>query len=236
MLIGEDTQPMGNGEKMFTMSVMIVGSCLYATIFGSVSLLMRQMDSQKSLYHERMDQINTRMALMGLSEDLRARVRAYYAFIWKRLRKLSIRDDDKHSGEDQFLADLPTKLSGDIYLFLHKSMVDRVPIFKGCNERFLLDVVTKLKPQVNMPNDVILIKGEIGDRMFFVTSGKIVIINDNDRVLRVLGQDDFLGEFALLTEEPRSASAVAKSFCHLQVSFFFCTVRVSKCFKHSDNI
>jgi CRP-like cAMP-binding protein len=37
------------------------------------------------------------------------------------------------------------------------------------------------------------------------------------KILRLIGRDDYIGEFALLTAEPRSASAVAKSFCLLQV-------------------
>ena len=84
-----------------------------------------------------MDQIKTRMTLMGLSDNLRGRVRAYYAFIWKRLRKLSVRENDKQESpnDDYFLAELPKKLAGDIKLFIHKNMVDRVPIFEGCRKR-----------------------------------------------------------------------------------------------------
>ena len=39
-------------------------------------------------------------------------------------------------------------LREEISLFLHKSMVQKVPIFHGCAESFLSDIVVHLRPQV----------------------------------------------------------------------------------------
>eukprot|EP01052_Picozoa_sp_SAG31_P017948 SAG31_NODE_1251_length_9110_cov_5.844412_6_plen_88_part_00 len=54
------------------------------------------------MYYEKMDEINLKMELMGLSDEARQRVKSYYMYIWKRLKSFS--------GDKNFLDDLPFKL------------------------------------------------------------------------------------------------------------------------------
>ena len=49
---------------------------------------------------------------------------------------------------ESFIQELPLVLREEISLFLHKSMVQKVPIFHGCAESFLSDIVVHLRPQV----------------------------------------------------------------------------------------
>ena len=60
-------------------------------------------------------------------------------------------------------------------------------------------------------------QGGVGDRMFFLSSGAIEIFAASGRSLRILKSGDYMGEFALITGEPRSAMAVARSFVLLHV-------------------
>jgi hypothetical protein len=62
---------------------------------------------QTSIYYEHMDALNAKMEVMGLPKPLRRRVAAYYAFVWKRLRKFST-----EHGEFQ-VRNKPIKLSND---------------------------------------------------------------------------------------------------------------------------
>ena len=57
---------------------------------------------------------------------------------------------------ESFIQELPLVLREEISLFLHKSMVQKVPIFHGCAESFLSDIVVHLRPQVNMPDELII--------------------------------------------------------------------------------
>ena len=146
MLIGEDTSPENTNQRIFTSIVLLLGACFYATIFGSVALLVKNFDAQKAMYNEKLDEVNTKMALMGLDEPTRARVQSYYAYIWKRLKSFNKEDQS-------FLAELPFRLRADITMALHKDMVCRVPFFHKCDEKFIADLVVRLRPQINMPGD-----------------------------------------------------------------------------------
>ena len=162
-----------------------------------------------------------------------------------------------HPGDKDFLDDLPFKLRAELSMSMHQEMVSRVPFFQDAEEKFISDLVVRLTPQIHMPGDTIIIEGEPGDRMFFVSSGQVgcctrlqvppqqlqsswpgrlliastggggsdessltlqvEIVNRDDLVLKVIGRGDYLGELALLSDEPRAASAVARTFCELQV-------------------
>eukprot|EP00004_Rigifila_ramosa_P004308 TRINITY_DN1470_c0_g1_i8.p1 TRINITY_DN1470_c0_g1~~TRINITY_DN1470_c0_g1_i8.p1 ORF type:complete len:124 (-),score=17.84 TRINITY_DN1470_c0_g1_i8:20-391(-) len=58
---------------------------------------------------------------------------------------------------------------------------------------------------------------EIGHEMFFVNAGAVEIIAENGEKIRSVGVGGFFGEMALVFEEPRAASGVARTFCELSV-------------------
>lgn len=142
VVIGEDTSPCSSAQQYFSVLVMLFGACFTALMFGGVALLVKDFDSQKSNFYEHMDTVNSRVELMGLPDVLRKRVKAYYAFLWKRLKTSRLPAPVMMDGFSQgaaepcgdFVDELPLQLRADVRLYLHKDMVLRVPLFKGCSE------------------------------------------------------------------------------------------------------
>jgi CRP/FNR family cyclic AMP-dependent transcriptional regulator len=64
------------------------------------------------------------------------------------------------------------------------------------------------------PGDFIFAEGEKGDCMYAVLEGE-VDIRKHDRVLETVQEGNVFGEMALIDQEPRSASAVAKTSCRV---------------------
>lgn len=89
-------------------------------------------------------------------------------------------------------------------------LVTQVPFFNGVGAEVVAEVARLLRPRDVQPGTVIMRRGEPGDCMYFVVSGEVEI-RLRPTPLR-FGPGAFFGEIALVTGEPRTATAVAVKF------------------------
>ena len=94
-----------------------------------------------------------------------------------------------------------------------QALVARVTIFADLDPRKRAKISRLLRPQLALPGQPILRKGERGDSMFFISSGAVEVRLAPQPVR--LGSGDFFGELALLDNRPRNADVVALGFCRL---------------------
>ena len=74
----------------------------------------------------------------------------------------------------------------------------------------MLSKVAQIASEVHLePNQNLFKKDELGNSMFIIVSGSI-IVHQNNRVLTQLEKGSFLGEMSLLDHKPRSADATSK--------------------------
>jgi CRP-like cAMP-binding protein len=87
-----------------------------------------------------------------------------------------------------------------------------VPIFSGLGAEALERVVSVLELRRYSDGELIVRQGEPGESFFVVTQGLVRIFRERDGVqqeLARLGEGSILGEMAVLSAEPRAASAAA---------------------------
>ena len=70
------------------------------------------------------------------------------------------------------------------------------------------EMVTKVNERRFKAGDVLFEEGADGDEVFFIESGSVTVSRD-DKVIALLESGDVLGEIALVTGAPRTATAVA---------------------------
>lgn len=86
------------------------------------------------------------------------------------------------------------------------------PLFQGVGQDVLEDIRHHLKPRHFQADEFICRQGEAGDSLFIIQNGLVEILlrqPDSLILLDRLRHGDILGEMALITGEPRTASAVA---------------------------
>lgn len=113
-----------------------------------------------------------------------------------------------------------------------KGIISSVPFFRDADQFFTASLSKVLIPQVVVPGEFVISKGDIGAEMvprrvalpltdhlqYFVTSGEVDICSaDGKTVYRTLGPGSFFGEMALLERSRRTASVRARSYCDLYV-------------------
>jgi len=92
-------------------------------------------------------------------------------------------------------------------------LIARVPYFRGLGAPVIAEVAQLLRPSDFAAGTVVMRRGEPGECMYFIVTGDVTI--DLRPKPIVLGPGDFFGEMALVTGEPRSATATARTNCEL---------------------
>jgi HEAT repeat protein len=83
-----------------------------------------------------------------------------------------------------------------------------VSMFSATSEDTLADVASVLEEVELRPGELVFRKGDPGQSMYIVVSGRVRIF-DGAKTINFLGEQEIFGELALLDPEPRSASVEA---------------------------
>src|SRR5438477_8658427 len=88
-------------------------------------------------------------------------------------------------------------------------------LFGGLADAELAKIARLLKEVKVVENDIIFQQGDVGDSLYIVLQGRVRIATTDqlgrERVLAFYGPGEFFGDMAVLTGEPRSATASAST-------------------------
>jgi CRP-like cAMP-binding protein len=84
-------------------------------------------------------------------------------------------------------------------------LIRRAPLFSHCSRKEL-EAIASIADEIDLPKNKTLIReGERGREFFIILDGAAEV-SRNDEKVNTLGPGDFLGEIALLTHVPRTAT------------------------------
>jgi len=87
-------------------------------------------------------------------------------------------------------------------------LVAKVPYFRDVSATVIAEVASLLKPRDYASHSVIMRRGDPGDCMFFIVEGEIEVELKPTPIR--LGPGEFVGEIALITGGPRTATVIAR--------------------------
>ncbi len=89
------------------------------------------------------------------------------------------------------------------------------PLFKGLEEFYLKDIISRGEIKSWPDSSQIIIEGESGDAVYFIISGKVKVTlygeEGREIVLAMLNEGDMFGEMSIIDDKPRSANVEAVS-------------------------
>jgi hypothetical protein len=109
---------------------------------------------------------------------------------------------------------LPVDMQHNINLFVKIRLVSDVPFFRKAHQGTLVAIAQHLEQLVYLPEQYIVISGDEGDAMYFMSFGSVDVISNAGVQIATLKQGDFFGEMALLSPNAlRNASVKALTYC-----------------------
>ncbi len=194
-----------NAQVIFIVIIELIGAGMYGFIIGNIANIIANIDIAKSQYQEKMEKVTTFMKYKHIPSDLKDKINDYYEYLWESRRGYD---------ESSILADLPKPLQTSISLFLNRDIIQKVPLFQNTSEEFIKDIILNLEPVVFTPGDYVVIKGEIGYEMYFISRGSVDVVSEDEKIVyATLGAGSFFGEIALLFSAPRNATIKAREYC-----------------------
>ncbi|CAF0941362.1 unnamed protein product [Adineta ricciae] len=202
-----NVSPNTNSEKGFSIIIMLVGSLMYASIFGNVSAIIQRLYSGTARYQIQMLRVKEFIRFHQIPNPLRQRLEDYFNHAWNYTNGIDM---------NMVLKGFPECLQADICLHLNSQLLKNCSAFKDASEGCLRTFSMKFKTTHAPPGDIITHRGDILTSLYFISRGSIEILKD-DNVVAILSKDDILGENPLLYSEPgKSAYNVrALTYCDL---------------------
>ncbi|CAF2627350.1 unnamed protein product [Rotaria sp. Silwood2] len=202
-----NVSPNTNSEKGFSIIIMLVGSLMYASIFGNVSAIIQRLYSGTARYQIQMLRVKEFIRFHQIPNPLRQRLEDYFNHAWNYTNGIDM---------NMVLKGFPECLQADICLHLNSQLLKNCPAFKDASEGCLRTFSMKFKTTHAPPGDIITHRGDILTSLYFISRGSIEILKD-DKVVAILSKDDILGENPVLYSEPgKSAFNVrALTYCDL---------------------
>ncbi|XP_068176820.1 potassium voltage-gated channel subfamily H member 1-like isoform X1 [Antennarius striatus] len=201
--------PNTDGEKIFAVAMMMIGSLLYATIFGNVTTIFQQMYANTNRYHEMLNSVRDFLQLYQVPQGLSERVMDYIVSTWSMSRGIDT---------DKVLHICPKDMRADICVHLNRKVFKEHPAFRLASDGCLRALAVEFQTLHSAPGDLIFHAGESIDSLCFVVSGSLEVIQD-DEVVAILGKGDVFGDRSWKEAclAPACANVRALTYCDLHV-------------------
>lgn len=187
-MVPYDVMPHTQVEYYVTAVCMFIGLVLNAFVIGSMASALATLDSKKQICRGKLETIGLYLVVNNVMPDLRARILEYYEYLYT----------SSQSMEDlNLLRDLPPSLATRLAISVHRKIVVRLPLFNTITDYALLAVLSRLRPLIFVPGQVVLVQGEHLKSITFLKKGRVALLTgmgtDREAEVRMLGPSDNFG-------------------------------------------
>uniref|UniRef100_A0A915M3W0 Cyclic nucleotide-binding domain-containing protein n=1 Tax=Meloidogyne javanica TaxID=6303 RepID=A0A915M3W0_MELJA len=179
-----------DSEKIFTIIMMILGSLMYASVFGNEMSRLREFIR----FHQ-------------IPNPLRQRLEEYFQHAWSYTNGIDM---------NTVLKGFPDCLQADICLHLNRNLLNNCAAFSKCSPGCLRALSMRFRTTHAPPGDTLVHRGDILTGLYFIARGSVEIVKD-DLVVSIIGKDEVFGENPMLNEDvgKASCSVRALTYCDL---------------------
>ena len=209
-----------NEREAWAMVAVLGAACaLQGSLIATLGSIVMQFDTTWSRHQLKLDTMKAYMRHAKLSTEMRSRVLDYLDYCWGTSKGLD---------EAEVIATLPPTLQAEIRAATNQQLIQKVPLFDGCDEQTVEFIMRRLQMRVYLPSDMIQVAGEPGDEMMLINRGivEIHIHSSDERGLRrksaglgggsvFLSEGEYFGELSALVRGVATHDVSAYTHCQL---------------------
>lgn len=166
-----------DSERAFASCMMVISALLYAAIFGHMTTIITQMTSATARYHDMISNIREFIKLHEVPVTLAERVMDYVVSTWA---------SNKGIDTSKVLSYCPKDMKADICVHLNRKVFSEHPCFRLASDGCLRSLAMHFQINHSAPGDLLYHTGESVDALWFVVTGSLEVIQD-DEVVAILG-------------------------------------------------
>ncbi|XP_057672250.1 potassium/sodium hyperpolarization-activated cyclic nucleotide-gated channel 2-like [Diorhabda carinulata] len=177
------------------------GSSLFCIYILAMIMEINTGKTSSALKYDAMErQLKEYMRHKQLPTQMRARILTYYEFKFQK----------KYFRENEILSTISEQLRQEMNMHACKKLVENVTFFRNLPLNLLVRIISCLKIEVFLVNDVIIRANTPGVSMYFISTGTVAIYTKSGKEVCHLEDGAHFGEIALLIKNTfRIASVVA---------------------------
>lgn len=177
---------------------------------GIISVLVYEMIlyklSTQTKYSQIINQLQHYMRHKQLPLHIQKKLLLYYEY---RFEKAYFR-------ESRITNMLPEIILRQINLYSFRKLLGSVTILRILPPNVINKVITKLKTEIFLPNDIIIKAGSTADCMYFLGTGTCCVLTPSGREVCHLESGSYFGEMALMKKDlKRTADVIAIEICEV---------------------
>jgi len=167
-----DIYPATELETMFELIVVVSGATLVACLIGSFAALFQGQDSSGgSAFKAKLNTIQEYMLYKGLDKELTNKILKHHRHLYSQQKTLDV---------NTVMQDLPRPLQMEIAMFINRKIIHKVPLLRDCSVTIQKNVALALKPQFVEFSSFVYEAGDIGNDVFFILKGNIMLHKGRD--------------------------------------------------------
>lgn len=194
-------------EMIFIMIYVSFDMILGAYLIGNMTALIVK-GSNTERFRDKMADLIKYMNRNKLDREVRNQIQSH----------LRLQYESSYS-RASILENIPVAVKAKISQSLYLEMVRRVPLFKGCSDEVLNQMVMKLNEEFFLPGEVILEQGSAVDQIYIVSHGTLeeIVIGEIglEETISKLVPYDIFGEVAVLCNIPQPYTVKVCELCRL---------------------
>lgn len=201
-----DMKPRGNLEVLVQCCTITLSTLLYSAIIATMTSLCFNAESTWAAHVRRTELIKAFMTHRKIPRKLRQRIQSFLDYQWETQKGLD---------EAQVLNELPGTLQKQVSLFCAEHLIEKVPLFRGCDLEVSTSIMSLLALRVFIPEDRVIVRGAWGDECYMIDHGVVVVLGEDDVThVRYLRDGSYFGELAMLFGGLRARTVAAVTHCY----------------------